>query len=146
MIYSNILTKHTCIFCGAPLTPKDKCSYCGSYYVSEDKFEELILNKDLEIKVFDINIKQETDILGTTFIRSPTVDFFCSIEYMAFLQTWFCSLSKYENTNYLKNILLIKDEKNIYLEKCFLSSVHIKYSEGIIDCRCISNNTIIIES
>ncbi len=36
------LTESTCLFCGAPKTLDEKCNYCGSHYLQEKQFKEIV--------------------------------------------------------------------------------------------------------
>lgn len=47
------LTESTCLFCGAPKTPDDKCNYCGSHYLPKKQFKEIV--NRLPKNVLEIN-------------------------------------------------------------------------------------------
>lgn len=49
------LVDSTCLFCGAPLTNKDHCNYCGSYYVNYNKFQKEINIPDV-VEILPLSI------------------------------------------------------------------------------------------
>jgi len=131
------LSEHTCLFCGAPLTDRDRCNYCGSQYIHYNEFKNLTNSPSiLEIEAFTIEVSVSNDSYGVFCDNIQEVIITCSDGYYKILQDLLYYNLKNLGTIKKIDILLnyrIKGstkEFKLFLNNSIIQSLQKKLKEG----------------